>query len=252
MSSLRGYSPGTRAALQTLSRGTCYYPGCGEPVVRLVEDEYIVNYEIAHIYAAREKGARHEETMSDKERKDFSNLILLCLVHHKRVDRTHRHKYPPEMLLKWKAEREADGQDALAGLTRLTEDDLNNILTEAFEMRNAQIMQVLERLEESDSKAADVMATLLDELDQMRRDGPFLNPDSVETLSGAARSLASQNISQYAEVLWGAASILGEQNVTNDAEALAGAARQLASLSGMVDQLSASVARLEGMQGREW
>ncbi len=157
MSGLRDYGAGTRAALQTLSRGTCYYPGCGEPVVRLVEGEYYINYEIAHIRGAKEKGARYDRNMSDEERKDFSNLILLCLVHHKRVDRTHRDKYPPETLLSWKAEREADGQDALAGLTRLTEADLQNMLTEAFEMRNAQIIETLGRLEENDSKAADVM-----------------------------------------------------------------------------------------------
>jgi len=37
MSGVRDYSPGTRAALQTLSRGSCYWPGCGEPVVRLLD-----------------------------------------------------------------------------------------------------------------------------------------------------------------------------------------------------------------------
>lgn len=91
-------------------------PGCGEPVVRLVEGEYYINYETAHIRGVKEKGARHDRNMSHDERKDFTNLILLCLVHHKHVDRIHRDKYPPEILLQWKADREADGQDASPGL----------------------------------------------------------------------------------------------------------------------------------------
>ena len=132
MSGLRNYSAGTRAVSQTLSRGACYYPECGEPVVRLVEGEYYTDYEIAHIRGAKEKGARHDRKMSDNDRKAFPNLILLCLVHHKRVDRTHSEEYSPDMLLGWKADREANGQGALAGLTRLTEEDLQNILVDAF------------------------------------------------------------------------------------------------------------------------
>ena len=52
MSGLRSYTAGTRAALQTLSRGSCYYPGCGEPLVKLVKEDYYINYEIAHIRSA--------------------------------------------------------------------------------------------------------------------------------------------------------------------------------------------------------
>jgi hypothetical protein len=91
MTGLRNYTAGTRAALQTLSRGSCYYPECGEPVVRLIEGDYYVNYEIAHIRGAQEHGARHDPYMSEADRKAFVNLILLCKPHHTRIDRTHKY-----------------------------------------------------------------------------------------------------------------------------------------------------------------
>lgn len=70
--------------------------------------------------------------MPEDKCKAFSNLILLCLVHRKRADRTHLNNYTPETLHKWKSDREADGEGALVGLTRLDEDGLEKILVEAF------------------------------------------------------------------------------------------------------------------------
>jgi len=216
--------------LQTLSRGSCYWPGCGEPVVRLVETEYYINYEIAHIRGAKERGARYNPNMSEEERKAFPNLILLCLVHHKHVDvGRHQGEYSPEMLLKWKSDREADGRDALAGLTRLTEDDLQDILTEAFAAKQEKIMEALERLEQNDADAANVMRGLLDELDQMRAYGPFLNPDSVEMLSSASDRLAY--LGDNAETLHVAAGLL-----TNGV------------LEGKIESLQALIARLEDLR----
>ncbi|MGH3706611.1 MAG: hypothetical protein ACRDRQ_00585 [Pseudonocardiaceae bacterium] len=62
--------------------------------------------------------------------------------------------YEPETLLKWKNNREADGEEALVGLTRLTEDGLENILVEAFQAKQDQIIKILERLEQNDEEAA--------------------------------------------------------------------------------------------------
>lgn len=134
----------------------------------------------------------------------------------------------------------------------MTEENLQNIITEAFETRNAQVIETLERLEENDSQAASVMRELLDELDQMRANGPFLNPDYVEILSGAAHSLERQQLGSYAEILLGAASLLENQHVDRNADKLTNAVDGLAFLPEIVDKLSVLVSRLEDLQGRDW
>ena len=217
------------------------------PVVWLVEEEYYINYQIAHIRGAKESGPRYDPNMSEEERKAFSNLILLCKPHHDHVDKKHRHEYPPEMLLRWKADREAEGQDALAGLTRLTEEDLQNIIFDAFAAKHDQIMETLERLEKKDSDAANVMRELLDELDQMRTHGPFLNPDYVELLSGASNRLA--HLGDNAAMLLSAASELATLGISEVPDTLTGAGSALAN---EVESLTAIVARLEDLRGQGW
>lgn len=245
MSGLRDYSPGTRAALQTFSRGACYYPGCGEPVVKPAGEEYYINYEIAHIRGAKEKGPRHDSDMPEEERKALPNLLLLCLVHHKLVDGKRQHEYPPEMLLKWKSDREAKGQDALAGLTRLTEEDLEKVIIDAFMAKQEQIMETLERLEEKDAEAANVMRSLLDELDQMRMYGPFLDPDSVVILSEASSSLT--HLGENAEMLLSAADNLKGLNDISDTLESA-----QTTISDLTASLNSAAARLEEQRGQDW
>jgi len=177
--------------------------------------------------------------MSEEERKALPNLILLCLVHHKHVDKEYRDEYPPEMLLKWKSDREAKGQDALAGLTRLTEEDLESIILDAFKAKQDQIMDTLERLEKKDSEAASVMRTLLDELDQLRAYGSFLNSDSVEILSNASDSLT--HLGENAERLSTAANNIPD--MVADAES---------TLSELITSLNAAAARLEEQRGQDW
>jgi hypothetical protein len=222
----------------TLSRGACYYPGCGEPVVRLVEGEYYTNYHIAHIRGANETGARHDKHMTDAQRKAFSNLLLLCLVHHTRVDGKNKKDYKPETLLKWKADREADGQDALAGLTRLTEEDLESTITDAFQDQNEKIMEVLDRLEKNDKEAADLLRQVLNELGEFREYSTLLDPDSAVKLYHAATYLAELDLTRSAAQLTTAAS--GLEILPGTVDALHKTTRSLAAL----------IARLEGMEGQ--
>jgi hypothetical protein len=62
------------------------WPDCGVDVIGLVENEPVFNFQIAHIAALNQTGARHQSEMSDKERNSFGNLILLCSPHHQYVD----------------------------------------------------------------------------------------------------------------------------------------------------------------------
>lgn len=258
----RDYSAGTRAALQTLSRGTCYFPRCREPVLKTVEGEYSINYIVAHIYAAHANGPRYDETMTDDDRRAFSNLLLLCRGHSDFVDRKHVDDYSPETLLSWKADREAAGQDALAGLTGLTEDGLREILIESFEARHEEIMDTLARLEENDVEAFRLMRELLDEVEQLRAYGSLIDPDSADMLYTASRDLTTlpdsaeilldaardlRNLPDHAEILSAAASDLN--NVQEHAAALNSAASKLRNLPDQIDMLDSLVTRLERLQG---
>lgn len=102
----RNYTEPTKKKLFALSGNQCAYPNCTNKLI--AEDGITVVGEIAHIQAASEKGARYYPLISDEERADFSNLMLLCPEHHKTIDnKENEEKYPIKLLKKWKAEHEA-------------------------------------------------------------------------------------------------------------------------------------------------
>lgn len=125
----RNYTSGTRAALFAFSQRTCYYPDCDIPVVRFVGDDPVINVDIAHISGALPGAPRYDESMTDDERRGYANLILLCIPHHKTVDRLHPEKYSVDELGRWKREHE----DAIgtASLEGITEDRLAQLIEEA-------------------------------------------------------------------------------------------------------------------------
>lgn len=123
------YTSGTRAALYAFSQRTCYFPDCDVPVIRFVGDEPVINVEIAHIRGAVLSAPRYDEAMTDDERRGFANLILLCIPHHKTVDRLHPDDYSVEELARWKRERESP--DAVSTLAGITEDRLEQLIEEA-------------------------------------------------------------------------------------------------------------------------
>jgi hypothetical protein len=98
----RDYSAGTERALFRLARGTCHFPECEAPILRLVDGHPVVSVEIAHIRGAQPGSARFDPSMTDPERASFDNLILLCTAHHKLVDRLAPDEYPVERLRSWK------------------------------------------------------------------------------------------------------------------------------------------------------
>jgi hypothetical protein len=61
--------------------------------------------EMAHIHAFGETGPRANGSLSDSEKNDYSNLILLCGDHHTLVD-NQAENYPADLLRKWKADHE--------------------------------------------------------------------------------------------------------------------------------------------------
>lgn len=123
------YETGTERALFRLSKGVCYYPECEVPIMSLVNGHAIIGVQIAHIRGANPKSARYDGTMTDDERRAFSNLMLMCVTHHNLIDRLEPEKHSVELLTQWKADNEVeDGFDSLA--PRLTEGALISILEE--------------------------------------------------------------------------------------------------------------------------
>jgi len=83
MAGPRSYSQQTIKQLFGRSGNQCAFPDC-EWV--LASKESAVNSNICHIEAALPEGERYRKGMTDKERADYDNLILLCPEHHKTTD----------------------------------------------------------------------------------------------------------------------------------------------------------------------
>lgn len=189
MANRRNYGTGEVAALMALSQGTCYWPGCDEPVVRFVDKKPVVNLQIAHIRAANLGGARYEVDMLDEERNAFSNLILLCHPHHVVVDKIEPEKYSVELLFRWKYERESPRRENFSGLRNLTEDKLQAMIEYAVSARDERIEQAIARLEALDVEAASLLRGAVAELNEFREKGPILSEELVTMLDSAAYKL---------------------------------------------------------------
>ena len=101
--------------------------------MRGIDGEPVVNVEVAHIRGALPGSPRYDGNMTDTERASFTNLILVCVPHHKVIDRLKRDDHPVELLQEWKAEAEVEGGlDALGELDgRLDADTLSDMIQEA-------------------------------------------------------------------------------------------------------------------------
>jgi hypothetical protein len=78
-SKARNYTDITLKRLFGLSGNECAFSTCKK---KLVNQKNALDSNICHIEAASEGGERYNTGMSDKERADYPNLILLCPQHH--------------------------------------------------------------------------------------------------------------------------------------------------------------------------
>lgn len=226
MSNRRSYPSGLLPALAVLSRNSCYWPGCSEPVFRFVGKKPVVNLQIAHIRAVNPNGPRYAPEMTDEERNSFSNLILLCHPHHTIVDRLEKDKYSTELLEKWKADREAEGRSALATLQGITEARLQQLIELALRTQSQRIDDALKRFEQFDFEAARLLRGLIHDLEDLRASRWLPDPDTVGMLSQTAHQLRPIN----------------EDTVSQ----LQDAARRLERLPQIVDELNDISSHLRG------
>ena len=158
MADPRRYSRATLLALVGLGRATCYWPEppCGQPVIVLVKGLPVTNLEIAHIHAAYPDGPRFREQMTAEQRRNFSNLILLCKPHHMFVD-SKPDDFPAELLKIWKAQKEQDGIGVLSQVRGLTDENLDSHVARAMHQASAELREAIKQLKELSPVAADLL-----------------------------------------------------------------------------------------------
>ncbi len=99
----RNYTDKTLKRLFALSGNICAFPGCDKV---LVNQKNAKDSNICHIESANEDGERYNPEMSDIERADYPNLILLCIQHHDETNDVV--KYPVHILEKMKSDHETE------------------------------------------------------------------------------------------------------------------------------------------------
>lgn len=233
----RYYRDADKAALIWLCGGSCYWPGCRNPVLADVNGKHVMALEIAHIHAFKPGGARYKPNL-DHGVSDFANLLLLCHPHHVVVDHDGAGEYPATLLLQWKAERERDRARQLRGLGEVTPESLQELILDAFAERTEQIQQTLKRLERNDAEAAQLLRSMCDELTEIRTGG--IDVEAAMMLNDAARQL--RDLQDDADTLNTAAERLG--HLTESADTLYSAAQILNGLWELAHELDGAAQRL--------
>lgn len=105
--------------------GQCQYKGCNDVLHRdkVTKAEFNQAY-IAHIIADKPNGPRGDTVLSEKLKRDLSNLTLLCDVHHRLVDKIDVEGHPVDRLQQMKR----DHENRIGLLTAINEDRQSHVL----------------------------------------------------------------------------------------------------------------------------
>lgn len=111
----RNYSEKTLKILFALSGNRCAHPECPQSIIESATEhstDFVAGH-ISHIYAHSDDGPRGRPGMSNDERNQPDNLLLLCPTHHAIVDGQHE-TYPADLLHKWKQQHERKYRESLS------------------------------------------------------------------------------------------------------------------------------------------
>jgi hypothetical protein len=104
----------TKTILAFRSGGICAFPGCSQQLT--VNDSQkadpAILGEAAHICGEEPKSSRYEQSMTDKERNSYSNLVYLCPNHHTIID-AQPNNYPVEKVREFKVSHESKVQNLM-------------------------------------------------------------------------------------------------------------------------------------------
>ncbi len=117
----RDYTRITDIALGTLGGGLCYWPGCPEPVLRRTGGQMFFIGQRVHIRGAYPGSACFDPAMTDDQRHDFANLVVM---YKQAAPRHHRHpaagSVPAGNPAAVEDQREASPAEALVRLREVT------------------------------------------------------------------------------------------------------------------------------------
>ncbi len=100
-----GFSRDDERALLANSGGRCCNPACRKNLLVEHDGRRATIAEMAHIIARSKAGPRGEHDLDPDERDVYDNALLLCPNCHDEVDEF-PDTFPPDLLHKWKADRE--------------------------------------------------------------------------------------------------------------------------------------------------
>ena len=162
MSNDRYYTAGTKEALFMLSRGYCYEPTCKERVMRWTGNDWRPKVAVAHIRGLHKDSPRHDEHMTNRQRNNFKNLILLCKVHHDLVDGEYTWmKYSVVTLTEWKTAREGNLADELDQLDWITQENLQELMADAIEETLDKILGAIDNISSISSETLGILKDLV-------------------------------------------------------------------------------------------
>lgn len=127
---VKGPTTKTVKAIFAASSNRCAFPKCTVPAYDALTGSVLV--EICHIEGHKPESARYRAAQTDEERHSFSNLILLCGVHHKVID-DDEDSYTVERLKQMKAKHKSDAQTSSA---EMFSDDATQQLIANFQARD--------------------------------------------------------------------------------------------------------------------
>ena len=96
----------TKLRLFAASGGYCQNPGFERQLFLDTGTKRTHSAEMAHVFAANNKGPRANTKLSEAERGAFENLILLCSTCHTMMDKAEE-DFPDQLLEAWKRDHEA-------------------------------------------------------------------------------------------------------------------------------------------------
>lgn len=132
MAGPRDYTLSTIKRLHTLSGNQCCNPSCKNPLI--ARDGISIISKICHIEAASTGGARYNPSMTDDERRHYSNLILCCDECHTIVDNpANESLYPVSLLKEWKVSHEGKQKNQLGLNSSLLNAAIDAIASVSFD-----------------------------------------------------------------------------------------------------------------------
>jgi hypothetical protein len=208
--------PETLRKLYIFSGNMCAMPDC-ENV--LIDKDGTWLGEVAHIHAASDGGPRANTSLSQEERREAKNLILLCRKCHRKID-SDVEQYPAETLIKIKERHEglyikgleqAELKDCMDEYTPKLPDSLGawGIMRsdEEYEDARKSLKNVTDRLAKVPTDTRDFLAKCLKRSSERRpsaRNPEFevLTAEIKESLSKVGIRISNNDIRDHVQILY--------------------------------------------------